>query len=274
MPVTTSQQITRYFQQFSQAEITFTKEVVQTINLNSKQVYLKCLGSQWPCIVYAASMTTAKIIANMRSGLNESIKKANNLVQLRFSFAEVDKPDPITFFVPARVAAVTPYGEQNKDLFFANLEFSQRPPDDLIQILGQLLEANVNAKRRTEERIPLSPHSINQLGLVVGQCSLAVDGVPRRAIFRDLSFSGCKAVLMGVPKLLVNKPTTVRIAFDDPEQVHEIPGTICRSDPVEGRDDIAAFGIQFDEEKVPMAYKMRINSALKQFRSKAATGEP
>ncbi len=273
MPVTTSQQITRYFQQFSQAEITFTKEVVQTIKLNGKQVYVKCLGSQWPCIVYAASMTTAKIIANMRSGLNECIKKANNVVQLRFSFTEADKPDPITFFVPARVVGLTPYGEQNKDLFFANLEFSQRPPDDLIQILGQLLEANVNAKRRSEDRIPLSPHSIKQLGLLIGQCSLAVDAVPRRSIFRDLSFSGCKAVLMGVPKLLVNKPTIVRLVFDDPEQVFEIPGEICRSDPVEGRDDIAAFGIKFDEERVPMGYKMRINSALKQFRSKAAAKE-
>jgi hypothetical protein len=270
MPVTTSQQITRYFEQFSQAEVTFTREVVQTIGLNTKHVYVKCIGSQWPCIVYAASMTTAKIIANLKSGLNDCVRQSNNLVQLRFSFTEPDKSDPITFFVPARVAGTNPYGEDNKDLFFANLDFTQRPPDDLIQILGQLLEANVNAKRRREERIVLSAHSVKQLGLVVGACGVTVAGVPRKAIIRDVSFSGCRAVLMGVPKMLVDKPTVVRLVFDDPEQSYEISGRICRFDPVEGRDDIAAFGIQFDEAQVPMGFKMRINSALKQFRSKAA----
>lgn len=270
MSVTTSQQITRYFDQFSRAEVTFTKEVVRTVLLNPKQVYVKCLGSQWPCIIYAASMTTAKIITNLKNGLNDCLRSSNNTVQLRFSFAEPDKQDPVTFFVPARASGVNPYGEKNQDLSFVSLEFTQRPPDDLIQILGQLLEANVNAKRRTEDRIPLSAHSLKQLGLVLEDCSLSVDGVPRRAIFRDLSFSGCKAVLMGVPKLLVNRSALTRLVFDDPEQTYDIEGSICRYDAVEGRDDIAAFGIVFIEEKVPMGYKMRINSALKQFRSKAA----
>lgn len=271
MPVTTSQQITRYFQQFSQAEVTFTREVVQTIMLNSRHVYLKCLGSQWPCVIYAASMTTARIIANLKGGLNDCIREGNGLVQLRFSFAEPDSPDPITFFVPARVTGTTPYGEQDKGLFLATLEFTQRPPDDLIQILGQFLEANVNATRRSEERIPLSAHSVKQLGILIDKCSLSVNGIPRRVIFRDLSFSGCKVVLMGVPKMLVDRDVTLTLAFDEPEQTVEIAGTIKRHYPVEGRDDIAAFGIQYDASKVPMAYKMRVNTALKLFRSK--TGE-
>jgi len=270
MPVTTSQQITRYFEQFSQAEITFTREVVKTVLLNTKHVHVKCLGSQWPCIIYAASMTTAKIIANLDGGLNDCIVSSNKLIQLRFSFTDPDKQVPITFFVPARVVGSSPYGESNKALSFVNLEFTQRPPDDLIQILGQLLEANVNASRRKEERIPLSAHSLKQLGLVLEGCTLTVGGIQRKAIFRDLSFSGCKAILMGVPKLLVNKDTLVRLTFDEPEQSYEIEGSICRFDPVEGRDDIAAFGILYDEKKIPMGYKMRINSALKQFRSKAA----
>jgi hypothetical protein len=274
MPVTTSQQITRYFQQFSQAEVTFTREVVKAIKLNSKQVYVKCLGAQWPCIVYAASMTSAKIIANLAGGLNESVKKANNLVQLRFSFSEAEKSNPLTFFVSARVVGVTPYGDGNKGLFFANLDFSQRPPDDLILILGQLLEANVNATRRREERIPLSPHSIKQLGLAMDRCMLSIDGEPRRAILRDISFSGCKAVVVGVPQLLVDKPVVVRFVFSDPEQLYDVGGVICRYDPVEGRDDIAAFGIHLDEEHVPMGYKMRVNAALKQFRTKTVKGRP
>jgi hypothetical protein len=111
---------------------------------------------------------------------------------------------------------------------------------------------------------------VNQLGIVLDQSALAVDGIPRKAIFRDLSFSGCKVVLMGLPKMLMNRAVTIKLAFDEPEQTVEIPGTITRHDPVEGREDIAAFGVKYDESKIPMAYKMRINRALKQFRSKTS----
>jgi hypothetical protein len=270
MPVTTSQQITRYFKQFSQAEVTFTREITRAIRLNSKQVHVKCAGSQWPCIVYSASMTTAKIIANLKGGLNECIRQSNG-VQLRFSFMQPDSTDPVTFFVPARVVSSQPYGEQNKDLFFANLEFTQRPPDDLIQILGELLEANVNAARRKEDRIQLSPLALKQLGFVLDRSGLVVDGVPRKAIFRDLSFSGCRAILVGIAKMLVDKKVEAHLVFDEPEESFRVPGVIRRFDPVEGREDIAAFGIQFDEGSIPVSYKMRINSAMKQFRAKDAT---
>ncbi len=268
MAVTTSQQITRYFQDYSQAEVTFTREVISATLLNTKQIYIKAQGSQWPCILYSSSMTSAKILANLSGSLNEALRNNTNTVQLRFSFLTADKQDSISFFVPAKVSGINPYGEKNKELFFASLQFTQRPPDDLIEIIGRLLEANVNAKRRADERIELTPHSIQQLAIVPARCTITVEGVPRKVIYRDLSFSGCRAILMGVPKLLQNKETTCRLAFYDPDEVISIPGTIVRFNPVEGREDVAVFGIQYKEESVPVAYKLRINHALKLFRSK------
>jgi Tfp pilus assembly protein PilZ len=268
MAVTTSQQITRYFQDYSQAEVTFTREVIRATLLNTKQIYIKAQGSQWPCILYSSSMTAAKILANLSGSLNEALRNNTNTVQLRFSFLTADKQDSISFFVPAKVSGINPYGEKNKELFFASLQFTQRPPDDLIEIIGRLLEANVNAKRRAEERIELTPHSIQQLAIVPARCTITVEGVPRKVIYRDLSFSGCRAILMGVPKLLQNKETTCRLAFYDPDEVISVPGTIVRFNPVEGREDVAVFGIQYKEESVPVAYKLRINHALKLFRTK------
>lgn len=268
MAVTTSQQIAYYFQHFSTAEVTFTKEVIAATRLNTKQIYIKCQGSQWPCILYSSSMSSAKILANLSGSLNDAIRDNNSLVQLRFCFFTPDKSDSITFFVPARVAGVNPYGEKNKELFFASLQFTQRPPDDLIEILGRLLEANVNAKRRAEERIDLTPHSLKQLGLVPSGWGITVEGVPRKAIYRDLSFSGCRTILMGIPKLLINKHVTCSFTFADPDERVTLSGKIVRANPVEGRNDIAVFGIQYDEEQVPMPYKLRINNTLRLFRSK------
>jgi len=68
-----------------------------------------------------------------------------------------EKVEPITFFVTCRPTGFTHYAVQGPDVHFVTLEFTQRPPDDLIQILGSLLEANSNAQRRKDERIIVTP---------------------------------------------------------------------------------------------------------------------
>lgn len=267
MSVATSQQISQYLSQFAKLEVTFNKQVVKATMLNPKQVYLKCLGYQWPCIINSSSMSLARIIINAGAGLNDALDKANNMASLRFSFTESEKGAPLAFFVPSKVTSSVPYGEAKPELRFLTLTFTQRPPDDLIFILGQLIEANINARRRKEERIPLTALTLKQLGLEVQDCSVHVDGVPRRAILRDLSFSGCKVIIMGVPKMVVNKTASVRLVFDEPEETMTLPGEITRFDPVEGRDDVAVFGVHFDEEKIPMSYKLRVNNALRVIRN-------
>jgi len=263
MPVTTSQQITRYFQQFSNVDVTFTKEVIKAISLLPKQISLKCLGHQWPCVIYSTSLTSAKIIANLNTGLNESLKKANNLVSLRFSFLQPDKTTPLSFFVPAKVTSASPYGKERQGVFLLNLAYTQRPTDDLIEVVGRLVEANTNSSRRSEERLVLTPETMGIMGIRDKGAVFVVDGVSRKCIIRDLSFSGAKVLAMGLAKLLVDKQVVLQIPIAEPEDVLKVPGTIVRFEIVEGREDIAAFAIKFDDATVPMDYKLRINACIK-----------
>ena len=55
--------------------------------------------------------------------------------------------------------------------------------------------------------------------------------------------------------------------MQEPEERVVIDGIIVRFDPVEGRQDIAVFGVKFAEDSVPPSYKLRINATLKQFRA-------
>ncbi|TVR68952.1 MAG: PilZ domain-containing protein [Spirochaetaceae bacterium] len=263
MAVTTSQQITNYYQQFEKTEVTFTREVNQALLLNTRQIFLKCLGYQWPCIVYSSSMQGAKIITTLQPSLKEALAKAKNVVSLRFSFIQREKTDPLAFFVSARVAGISPYGDPAKGLSFLNLQFTQRPPDDLIERLGNLLSANVSFHRRREERIILAPDVQKKLGLVSIGAQITVDNVPRKGLLRDLSFGGAKILMQGVPQFLLNRAATLRLEFDDPTETLLISGTIVRYEPVESRSDISAFAVAFDEDKVPMPYKMRISEYLR-----------
>lgn len=263
MPVSFSQQMAHYFEHYAQVEVTFTKEVNQALRINAKHVSLKCLGSQWPCVLYSASLKTARIIANLQGSLNESLAEANNLVSLRLSINDPDKPDPVTFFVPARVGEITPYDPERAELSFVDLTFTQRPPEYLIEMIGGLVDTKSNSRRRKDERIGLTPATTKELALVAEACSLDIDGVPRRAILKNLSFSGCKSVVVGVPQFMVDKPAAVHLRFEEPDEQLVIAGKVCRFDPVEGREDVATFAIQFDEKTVPMSYKIRLNRVIR-----------
>ena len=153
MALVTSQQLENYYQIYKNKEVTFTKDVNNALGLNAKQIFLKCLGEQWPCILYSSSLESAKVILNLDQKSMEKIKKANNLISLRFSFTTQDSVDPMAFFVPGKITGFNPYKKDNPNLMFLAINFTKRPPDNLIEILGTLLETALVSQKRKDERI-------------------------------------------------------------------------------------------------------------------------
>jgi hypothetical protein len=261
MGVLTSQKITSYYERYKGIEVTFTKEIIQVTGLITQQVYLKCIGDFWPCVVYSSSFQSAKVVANIRSGLIAKLQQSNNSASLRFCFKNPDTGAPVTFFVSARSVGYNPYGG-SQDVALFSLQFTQRPPDDLIEIMGRLLDANVNSAKRRDERILLSTDVVRKMKILSKETAVFIQGVPRRCILRDISFSGAKIIMMGVAKFLVDRKTALRIDFDDPRESFLLKGQFIRSETVEGRKELVALAMCFDEGAVPMGYKMRVNDFI------------
>jgi hypothetical protein len=272
MAVITSQKIATYYERFKTIEVTFTKEIIQVTGLIPQQVYLKCVGDFWPCVIYAASFQRAKAVVNIKSGILQKLDKANNMISLRYCFKNLDAGNPVTFFVSAKFSGQAPYGG-SQDVALFNLQFTQRPPDDLIEIMGRVLDANVNSAKRREERFLITPDSARKLRLLSKENAVFIQGVPRRCILRDISFSGAKLIMMGIAKFLVNKEAALRLDFEDPRESYLLRGKFIRFELVEGRKDLVALAIQFEESLVPMGYKIRINDFLSQIRTDNRTAE-
>jgi hypothetical protein len=266
MSITTSQQIAKWYELYRTIDVTLTKEIIKATGFEPRHVYLKCVGEQWPCVIYSTSFAEAKVVASSKAALLEKIKQANNLLSLRFSFQTEEKGDPVSFFITGKATGFAPYTQEGGDLQFMTIEYTQRPPDDLIEILGKLLEANINSARRRDDRILLTPDSMRRIGLVSKNSVIFVQGVPRKCIIRDLSFYGAKIIIVGLARFLVNKECLLRLELDDPRENIDIKGTIVRNEDVEGRKDLAAVALHFDEAAVPLAYKMHINEYLGQIR--------
>jgi len=273
MAITTSQQISRWYDVFKTIDVTLTKEIMKATGLDPRNVYLKCVGEQWPCVIYSTSFSGAKLIASSKSALTDKIKKANNLVSVRFSFRIEGKTEPLSFFVQARVMGYAPYNQGGGDLQFMTVEYTQRPPDDLIDILGTVMEANISAVRRREERVLVSQDSMRRIGLMTKDTVIFVQGVPRKCIIRDLSFGGSKIIIVGLARFLVGKECLLRLDMDDPRESLDIKGTIVRFEDVEGRKDLAAVAIRFDDATMPLSYKIHLNGYFAQARPNRTEGE-
>ena len=257
MSLITGQKITTFYEKYKAIDVTFSKEIIQVTGLVTQQVHLKCGGDFWPCVIYSSSFQGAKVAANTQSGLTQKLQSTNNSISLKFCFKSLDRDAPLTFFVSARVAGFAPYGG-SKDVALFNLQYTQRPPDDLIEIIGKVLDANVSSAKRKDERIVLVPDTIRRLRIIAKEAAVFIQGVPRRCMLRDVSFSGAKIIMVGVAKFLVNREAGLRIDFDDPRESFLIKGTFVRSESVEGRKDLIALAVEF-VDPVPMGYKVRLN---------------
>jgi hypothetical protein len=266
MGLLTSQRISVYFDRFKDIEVTFTKEIIQVTGLITQQIHLKCGNDFWPCVVYTASFEGAKIVANVKTGLLAKLQNTNNFVNLRFCFRVLGETNTLTFFIAARVLSTAPYGN-SQDVNMFTLQFTNRPPDDFMEIMGRVLDANVNSSKRKDDRIQLNPDNIRKLNLLSSESAIFIQGVPRRCILRDLSFSGSKIIMMGVAKFLLDKEASLRIDFNDPREVFTIKGKFVRAENVEGKKEMVALGLNFDENAVPMSFKIRLNEFLTAIRA-------
>lgn len=265
MGIITSQQLQNYYDFYRDKEVTYTKEVLRTLAVDPRQIYVKCNGAQWPCIINSTSFQIARIIVGTKGGAYAAMaKKDPPPVSLRFYFIQ-QHDQPISFFVTGRITDISPY-MNSTELAVITLTFTQRPPDDLIEKIGSMLEANSNAIRRKDERIIITDDAKRRMNMTRDETIIFIQNVPRRCILRDISFSGAKVILLGIEKFIQGKETILRIHFDEPDEIIQLAGHVVKTSPVEGRPEIIYACLQFDEAAVPTSYRIRINTYLTSMR--------
>lgn len=261
MALVTTQQLQDYYDHYRDSEITFTKEITHILKVDPRQIYVKCNGNQWPCIINSTSLMACRIIVGVKGGAYAMLsQKETGPVQVRFCFTNSDG-QLISFFVNGRVSDIKPY-MNSAELAIITISFTQRPPDDLIERLGTLLDANANAMRRKDERIILNADVKRKLGLAKEEALVQIQGVPRHCIIRDLSFGGVKIIMVGIQKYVENQQALLQMRFEDPAEVIQVGGVVVASSPIEGRKDILMVSIKFGDKTVPIAYRIRINNYL------------
>ena len=259
MAIVTGGQKSRYYEAYSEIDVSFNRQVIQYTGLNPHDVFLRLTGSQIPCIIYSSSMIGAKVLANLETNHFEKIRESKNKVSLRFSFRREDNSIPRTFFITSKVTGFRPYDQKRSKTNFVSLSYTQKPPDDLIEILGTLLDTNINSKKRKEHRIVIDESAIRMLGLKSRSSLLRFRDGLQKAIVRDLSFTGAKVLTAGHIGAAENKASILQLGFSDLAAPILLPNRIIRTEEIGERKDITAVALLYDEPRIPLAYKTRIN---------------
>ncbi|MDR0636136.1 MAG: pilus assembly protein PilZ [Treponema sp.] len=260
----TSQQLNAFYEQYKTSFVTFSKEAIKATGLCAQRIYLKCMGDFWPCVLYSSSFETVKVVVNIKAGLVERLQSAKNTASLRFCFRTSENSEALIFFVNMKSLGFAPYGSSD-DVAIFTFQYIQRPPDDLIEILGRFLSVNENFSKRRSERITLTPDTIRKLN-IAKEAVILIKGVSRNCLIRDISFFGAKVIVRGPSKSIEIESAALNIAFNNPNETFMIPSYLIRVEMVEGRQDLLALGVAFNEDTIPINYKMRISDYFNQMR--------
>ena len=267
MGIENTNKISRYYDYFRDKEVVFTKANLNFLRIDPRQIYLKCNGGQWPCIINSTSLQMSKVIVGTSSGVYVEInKKKESPVSLRFCFID-ENGQPIYFFVNCTVTEIKQY-QGSQELAIVTLTFTQRPPDDLISKIGEFVEVNENFNIRKEERIGINKNSMRELGILKEESVIFIANVPRRCILKDISFGGARVMLLGIPKFLQDKIVQLRILFSDTNEQVALNGTVVNAVFMEGRKDISIVNIQFNANEIPMSYKFHVNRYITSYQKK------
>jgi hypothetical protein len=266
------QKIQEYYDEFKSIPITFNKEVIQVTGLQAKQVILKCASDFFPCFVWSTSFEEAKVVAGNKSGLMEKLKESNNSVSIKFCFKQPVGGEQVVFLVTTRMTGTAPY-DGGADMSMYTLRFSQRPPDDLIEIVGRILEANVSFSKRKDERVAITPETQRKLRFSKKDIGVTIEGVPRRCILRDISFNSARLAMLGISKFLIGKQAVIKFDFIEPAEDYSISGKIQSVENVADRSDMVLVNMVYDAP-VPMVYKVRLSDYLNTLRPDSRLPRP
>ncbi|MDR2468324.1 MAG: pilus assembly protein PilZ [Spirochaetaceae bacterium] len=248
--------INDYYEQFKPVNVTFTKEVINVTGLLTEMVNLKCTSDFFPCVIYSTSFEGAQVVANNKSGIFERLRITNNALSIRFCFKIPATDEQIAFLVPAHFTSSALYGG-SQDMSLFNLQFSQRPPDDLIEIMGRVLEANYYYTKCKNKLFAVGPDAYRKMRFINKDVLIAVGNATYGCLLREFAFGSMRFILKGAPQEILNKPAKIRLSFDEPQETLILDGSIAKFEAVINHPDVSVVTLALSDP-VPLPYKARL----------------
>lgn len=255
--------LNQYFDEYKNHSITFNQKVIKDLGLIAQDITLKCCGIKLSCIIYSSSLCNAKVLIKLTTEQIQHIQRKRGVVSIEFSFKTQEDKNNITFYINSKITDISEYNQDNKGLYFCLLDFTNRAPDDFINILGSHIFKQLNLHKRAEKRFVLnkkySPLAKNR----AQENFLFIAGSGKRCILTEISIFSAKVLFVGnIKKISAKSNAMLIIKYKGLDGVGEMIGYIERVEEVSKDEGLLSLVIMFDQEAIPPTYKLWIAEYL------------
>ncbi len=260
MPTVAATKISEYYDKYKDQEVYFSKSICEITGLVSEKLKFKVGSYELPCVLYASSLERIIIILNLTENDMQKVKMARGLATIKFCFFPTSAKTPLSFFISCRIKKINSFKLTTSSAFIITLDFNQRPPDDFIEIIGQIVDNSVKFNNRKELRIRLDDKIAVSLGMESVKGFAVIDENTKPCIFADISTSGCCIIMTDSPEIEDHKAITLKLSING--NAININAMIVRSEKVNNRPELTRLGILYEKDEIPYIYKNMINNYL------------
>jgi hypothetical protein len=266
MAVRTRHQSDAFYKKYFDHDVTFTNDVLKAINLIVHKNFIRFCGDSIPCVIYSSSLSGARVIVPLNRNNCEKISLGNKIASLNISFRQEKGPDPISIYINAKIMGFTPYKSEKPDINFVTLHYLNKPPDEFIFRLGEVLEARNDTSRRKEQRLIVDDEKAVKMNLQTDKISLFCQGKRNNCIIRDISYSGAKVITRGSKEMYLNKRVMLILNIKGLDGIGEMLCTVVHVEEIETSiaENFIVLGLKFDSEGIPESYKNWLKKYIEQ----------
>lgn len=236
-------------------DVIFNKSVISSLGLIADKVSLKCESLQVPAILFSTSMDKARVISKLTKECLLKIKDYGYKTTLRYTFYVQELGQSISFYINSKITGLDLYDSDKKELFLVSLDFTRMPPRIFIEILGEYIIKQETRHERAVERIDIPANKI--------EAFLFKDGNGKKCIITEISLFSAKILITGSRDIYkVGSVTMLIMKSKEIDGLGEMLGKIIRLEEIDSNEGIVSLIIQFDQEKVPPAYKLWVAECM------------
>jgi len=251
------------YQEYLNAELTYSKEVAQGLGVLPADSSLKWGGELFPCVVHSSSFRAAKVLVRLTASQGKLIDAGSKLTTLTMTFLQPKTGKKELYQFNGTMQVQQHYGAGESELsVLIVVVFSHRPPEGFLQAHGSYLSLKKEANQRREDRIALTPENQNLLDLASLNTVVTVEHIERKCLLRELSYNGARVILTGVAPFLLEKPFVLDLPFTGRTTL-KLPGNILRAEAIEGHRGLAVIALGYHPDLVPVDYLRVLQKGFK-----------
>lgn len=250
--------IDRYYEELHYNVVTFTKQVCRKVGLVRGDSHIRIRGETLPCLIYSLSMERAVVILRINETAKAIMAQTMPALTLHVRFSPTK--ESISLMLDAQIEEIKEYGEKVPDTYFLALRYRRKAPNDLIKILGELIEAEKEKERRIFERINLDPQNAKKMGLSPAETFLFCQGEGKKCVLQEISVFSARVVISGHPADYEGNKAMLIMKIESAGEIGEMLGSVYSAEEL--GNNLVSVVVHFDQEVIPPSYKMFIGTYI------------